>query len=206
MPISLTYLASNKNLPTLFSNILSARIPDKFTHEFLSKTIGLTGSNDRSFIPLLRTLGFLDPSSTPTASYRLLKNSESASIALAEGIRSAYKPIFEANEIAHTLSGEKLKGLIAQVAGTDDALTSRIANTFNALVKLADFSAPQPQAKNPPEDLDGEELPIRPKTGAPQPGKSMRPEFHYNIQIHLPSNGTEEVYLNIFNALRKIFQ
>ena len=33
----------------------------------------------------------------------------------------------------------------------------------------------------------------------------LRPEFHYNIQIHLPGNGTEETYLNIFNALRRTF-
>ena len=36
--------------------------------------------------------------------------------------------------------------------------------------------------------------------------KGLRTEFHYNIQVHLPANGTEEVYLNIFNALRRVFQ
>jgi hypothetical protein len=37
-------------------------------------------------------------------------------------------------------------------------------------------------------------------------GKGLRPEFHYNIQVHLPSNGTEETYMNIFNAIRKVFE
>jgi hypothetical protein len=42
-------------------------------------------------------------------------------------------------------------------------------------------------------------------SGDKQKGK-FRSEFHYNIQVHLPSNGTEETYLNIFNALRKALQ
>ena len=34
----------------------------------------------------------------------------------------------------------------------------------------------------------------------------LRTEFHYNLQVRLPSNGTEETYLNIFNALSKPFR
>jgi hypothetical protein len=45
---------------------------------------------------------------------------------------------------------------------------------------------------------------VQPVTDPTKPvAGGIRPEFHYNIQIHLPSNATEETYLNIFNALRK---
>ena len=37
-------------------------------------------------------------------------------------------------------------------------------------------------------------------------GKGFEPQFHYNIQVQLPVNGTEETYLNIFSALRKVFR
>jgi len=47
MPAQLPYLASNKNVGTLFEKIASAKIPPKFTHEFLTTTIGLKGTNDR---------------------------------------------------------------------------------------------------------------------------------------------------------------
>lgn len=206
MAASLPYLASNKNLETLFSKIASAKVPEKFTHGFLTKTIGLKGTNDRAFIPMLRALGFLDQSSTPTNTYRQLKNSSSSKGALAVAIRSAYAPLFEADEGANALALDKLKGLVAQVAGTDEAMTSRIVSTFNALVKLADFSA---SADNSDErddsnedEEESEDEPPKKIVGA----KGLRPEFHYNIQIHLPSNATEEVYLSIFNALRKSFQ
>src|SRR5574340_536262 len=100
MAASLPYLASNKNLETLFSKIASAKVPEKFTHGFLTKTIGLQSTNDRAFIPMLRALGFLDQSSTPTSTYRQLKNSSSSKGALAAAIRSAYAPLFEADESA----------------------------------------------------------------------------------------------------------
>jgi len=211
MPSSLPYLSSNKNVETLFAKIQSAKIPDKFNHHFLQTTIGLKGSNDRPVIPLLRTLDFLDQSSAPTPAYRLLKNSESAKGAIATAIRHSYAPLFEANEEAHKLTGDKLKGLIAQVAGTDDDMTARIASTFSALVKLASFTAAK---EAPAEEEDGHDsdLALDDSSGnadgirSGTPVKPLQPAFHYNIQVHLPSNGTEEVYLNIFNALRKSFQ
>lgn len=206
MAASLPYLASNKNVETLFLKIQSAKVPDKFTHSFLQTTLGLKNTNDRGFIPLLRALGFIDQSGTPTSTYRLLKNKDSAKAALGQAVRAAYSPLFEADEKAHTHTGEKLKGLISQVAGSDDDMTSRITGTFNALVKVADFSEAVPAADSAPEEDDDEEDGERRDKAATKVGRALRPEFHYNIQIHLPSNATEEVYLNIFNALRKTFQ
>jgi hypothetical protein len=114
--------------------------------------------------------------------------------------------LFAADENAHQLTGEKLKGLISQVAGTDEDMTARIASTFNALVKLADFSAATPNGDTKAEAEEEQEPEDREQQRTTRHGKGLRPEFHYNIQIHLPANGTEDVYLNIFNALRKVFE
>jgi len=207
MPAPLTYLASNKNLELLFNAIQSAKIPDRFTQDFLGTTIGLKGTNDRMMIPLLRTLGFLEASGAPTAAYRELKNKESAKRSIAKGVRVAYAPLFEANESANSLSGDKLKGLVAQVAGTDDTMTARIVATFSALCRLGDFTTPFNEGARKEEISENEELDQT--EGSDRKGRSLpklNTQFHYNIQVHLPSNGTEEVYLNIFNALRKVFQ
>jgi hypothetical protein len=203
MPATLPYLSSNKNLEALFSKIASAKVPDNFTHKFLQQTIGLKGTNDRPLIPLLRNLGLIDTSNVPTPEYRQLKNSAAAKVTLAASIRKAYAPLFEADEQAHSLGTEKLKGLIAQVAGTDDDMTARIVATFGALVKLADFNTEVPEGE-PQSEVPAPEGAV--KDAPPLPARSLRPEFHYNIQIHLPANGTEDIYLNIFNALRKVFQ
>jgi hypothetical protein len=154
MAVSLPYLASYKNVGKLFENIASAKVPPKFTNEFLQTTLGLKSSTDRSFIPLLRNMGFLDPSGTPTASYSLLKNNAKRRAAVAAGIRHAYAPLFEADENTHALTTEKLRGLISQVAGTDADMSSRIANTFVALVKQADFSARALEEEQGEKDKD----------------------------------------------------
>lgn len=205
MAVSLPYLVSYKNVPTLFEKIGSAKIPDSFTHNFLQTTVGLKATNDRALIPLLRTFGFIDQSGVPTPTYRLLKGDKRRA-ALAEGIRRAYRPLFDAEENAHQLSGEKLKGLVAQIAGTDDDMTSRIANTFQALTRLADFDTkPEDLADDGQKERKVDELKVEQEVLAGKT-KNFRPEFNYDIHIHLPSNGNEETYLNIFNALRKTFQ
>jgi hypothetical protein len=202
MAVSLPYLASNKNLPALFDKIGSAKVPDAFNHEFLQTTIGLKGSNDRSMISLLRYMGFIDQSNVPTAAYRLLKgDKESRKIAWGEGVVRAYRPLFDADHEAYKQGPEKIKGLIAQVAGTDDDATGRIAATFLALVKLGEFAAKPAGEKEIPADEE-ESADEPPKNNTP---KGLRTEFQYVIQVQLPSNGTEETYLNIFNAIRKTF-
>jgi len=205
MPSQLPYLPSNKNLDTLFSKIQSAKIPDKFTHNFLQTTIGLKGTADRALIPLLRVLGFIDQSGTPSSSYRLLKSKETARTAIGQAVRTAYSPLFEADENAHNHSGDKLKGLIAQVAGTDEDMTARISATFTALTKLGDLSVPAQKTVGESDANTGEDD-SKGEQGEGRIAKPLRPEFHYNIQVHLPSNATEEIYLSIFNALRKAFQ
>jgi hypothetical protein len=204
MPAQLPYLDSNKNVGALFEKIASAKIPPKFTHEFLTTAIGLKGTNDRPLIPLLRNLGFLDQSSTPTANYSLLKGGERKA-AIAAGVRVAYAPLFAANENANDLGGENLKSLVAQVAGSDDDMTGRIASTFSALAKLGDFKSEVAHSTKSKADSDSEGK-AEEENGMPKRPEGLRTEFHYNIQVHLPSNGTEETYLNIFNAIRKTFQ
>lgn len=222
MASSIPYLSSNKNVEKLFSAIASAKVPDRFTQKYLEDTVGLKGTNDRQLIAMLRNLGFLDQTGAPTANYRLLKSPDTAKQAVAEGIKKAYAPLFAANETANALPPEKLRGLVAQVAGSDDGMTARISQTLQALMRCADFTGlgvAKPNGSNGAGEADvseehlDEEVPDR--SAAAQRGganrgtsgmRGLKPEFHYNIQVHLPNNATEEVYLNIFNALRKSFQ
>lgn len=205
MAHELPYLASYKNVGSLFEKIKTAKVPEIFTQSFLSETIGLKASTDRPLINLLKNLSFLDSGGRPTPSYSALKNENLAAIEIARGIKIAYKPLFDANENVHNLSHAEQKGLAAQVSGADNGTTTKIIGTFRALTALADFKS---------EKIIEETFQTPPPTNhAPKEHETthetkhgMRPEFHYNIQIHLPSNGSEETYLNIFNAIRKSFQ
>lgn len=200
MAQDLFYLGSYKNVGTLFDKIETAKAPEAFTTRFLADVIGLKSAADRSLINMLKKMGFLDATGRPTEAYGLLKNKSVAKTAIADGLRKAYAPLFEANEKANELSPEDLKGLIAQVTGGDKTIVGQIAYTFNAIAKNADFTGKsKPDAKKP--DDKGEGKPSLP----PLPPSALRSDFHFNIQVHLPANGTEETYLNIFNALRRTF-
>lgn len=214
MATPLPYLSSYKNVATLFAKIAAAKQPEAFSHQFLYQTLGLKNNSDRGLIPLLRSLGFIDATGKPTAAYSLLKNSTKAPFAVADGVRLAYRPLFDANESAHSLPSDELKGLVGQIAGSDEDMTSKITGTLRALIALGNFSASaitaESQETEEVDETTTEESVVT--TTKVQPPKErnakgpLRPEFHYNIQVHLPSNGTEESYLNIFNALRKAFQ
>ncbi len=205
MAHELPYLPSYKNVGVLFDKIKTAKVPETFTQKFLYETIGLKGGSDRPLINLLKNLNFLDNSGKPTTRYSSLKNEKIAGIEIARGVKEAYKPLFDANETAHLLSPGDIKGLVAQVSGADTGTTGKIVGTFKALIAIADFDSD--------ETLKNDEKPAKSKPSfiaSEQKTQSQlqdfRPEFHYNIQVHLPSNGNEETYMNIFNAIRKVFK
>jgi hypothetical protein len=201
MAAELPYLASYKNVETLFQRIASAKRPDTFSTRFLSETIGLKSTSDRPLISLLRTLGFIDATGKPTNDYDALKNPARAPYAIGTAVRRAYGPLFAANEAAHDLPPDELRGLISQVAGTDESMTKRIAYTLGALLKVAKFNGLKDKEQVEPDPVNKENS-VVPEVRGP----NMRPEFHYNIQVHVPANGTEETYINIFNAIRKVFR
>jgi hypothetical protein len=199
----LFYLASYKNVGKLFEKILTAKAPEAFTTKYLTDIIGLKSTSDRPLINMLKKLGFLDAGGRPTEAYSLLKNQDVAGAAIAEGLRKTYAPLFEANEKANELTPEQLKGLISQVTGSDKGIVGQIAYTFNALAKNADFSKSaksEATKQAPPDEAHGKQPPV-----PPLPPTALRTDFHFNIQVHLPANGTEETYLHIFNALRRTF-
>lgn len=208
----LPYLPSYKNVGALFDKIGAAKVPDAFTQKYLYHTIGLKSAGDRAFISMLKTLGFVDNAGKPTPRYAALKNDKIAGIEIARGIKEAYEPLFSANENAHKLEGSDLKGLVAQVTGADSGTTSKIVGTFKALVGVADFESDS-QLKDDADAVAMQENRIEAEKAeernSSDPGmrfEGMRPEFHYNIQVHLPSNGSEETYMSIFNAIRKVFK
>ena len=211
MPSALPYVPNYGKIKGLFEKIASAKVPDAFTQAYLADTLGLKSGGDRPLIPLLKSLEFIDAASKPTAHYSTLKNPSKASITIAEGTRRAFAPLFAANEQAHKLPSDQLKGLIAQVAGSDEEVTRRTAGTFRTLIEVAGAGAFESSLSPDSYDAD-DSMRAQDRSNSSPPIKDavreeikhgLRPEFHYNIQIHLPSNANEETYLSIFNALRK---
>ena len=182
MAIELPYMPTVKNVPVVFEKIAKAKVPDAFTTNYLTSTLGLKSTNDRALIPLFKKLGFLDSSGKPTPAYSLLKNKDQAKKTIADGIRKGYAALYKANEAAHDLPPDQLKGLVAQVSGTEEAMTKVIAMTFNALTKLADFSA-----------ADEAEVPTN-EYFLEKGGEKTPPLPEENLSRRVSEEGGEKVY------------
>ena len=198
------YMISNNKIAPILEKIRSSATPDKFTQEWL-KQLGFASSNDRAFIPLLKKLGFITDDGAPTQYYSKLRDSATAKKVLADRIKSLYSDVFAVNINADSQTDETLKGIFSRVTGKDEKAVARIQATFKALCSQADFAieisdvelvaekeASKDTINNSVESIQDTERNIY-----------RKPDFHYNIQIHLPATTEISVYNAIFKSLKE---
>jgi hypothetical protein len=199
MALPTSYLTSTKNLVAILTAIQGAQAPDKFTQAFLESLV-FKNTKERLIIGVLKYLGLLDDSGKPRERYfRYLDQTQSARV-LAEGIRDAYQDLFKVNTKADELSKpdviNKLKTL-SQGQLTESVL-DKMALTFTALVKLADFEAPPA-----PPGKDDEHVQEHDDGGKHASRQVKLGGLVYNIQIVLPESRDPSVYDALFQSLRR---
>jgi Family of unknown function (DUF5343) len=223
MALTSAYLVTTKNLEAFFNSLQSAKAPERFTTKFLTQ-LDLTSSNDRLFIGLLKGLGFIDEGGVPTKRYFEFLDQTQAPRILAEALRDAYSDLFAINKNAQALTVDEVKNKLRTLTlgQKSDKVVSLMANTFKALVDLADWESPSVERvaathagttePPPPAAPATTGPPIQPATTtqpAPTPlppsqDSSRQPlQLHYDIQIHLPESRDPAVFDAIFQALRK---
>lgn len=207
------YLLTTKKVDAYFDAILNAQTPPKFTQKFLEQ-LEFKATADRLFVGVLKALKFIDQSSIPQDRYfRFLDRSQSRKV-LAEAIKDAYSDLFAVNTKANEMSSTEVKNkfkTLTQGAKSDDVL-GRMANTFVALCKYADFSSPTSNevvpivpAQNHTNDTKFNHQPSQDNNRLTHEliNKQITTELHYNIQIHLPETRDPVVYDAIFKSLKE---
>jgi hypothetical protein len=207
MTLPTSYLTSTKNLDDILKAMQSAQAPQRFTQKFL-ESLGYPSSTDRAVINVLKSLGMLDDSGTPIGRYhRFLDQTQSATV-LAEGIREAYSDLFQINTSANTMSSNEVKNKMKTLSegSYTEGVLQKMATTFVALCKIADFSqvtpvpAPAPAQTSPTPTIE---------TRGPIADHTPNSPFgalQYNINIHLPESRDPAVYEALFRALREHLQ
>src|SRR5207249_4894665 len=200
MALTNTYVQIYGQIPEFFAALSRGQAPERFTVQHL-KDIGFVSSNFRAVIPLLKALGFLSAEGTPTSRYHDYRNTAQSRRVMAEALREAYGDLFTIK--ANPTAGDRaqIEGKFRSVHNASTNTAKLMANTFYALLDLADLSVTPAEAKKeekPPEPV----LPPKTGTEAP-PAPHHRPTLHYNIQIHLPATKDVEVFNAIFRALRE---
>jgi len=196
-------------IPDYLETIKQAQPPERFSVKFL-ETLGYTSTNDRKFIAILKSLGFLDPDGKPTNRYYEYLDLSQSETVLAEAIRDAFSDLFAVNKDANKLSTEKVKNRLRTLyAGSKkDTVVNYIANTFTALVKCADFEAADSSVKPPPEPKiekgggEPSKQPPRTTLSSTNVPKLKVEGLQYHINIVLPESRDQAIYDAIFRALR----
>lgn len=204
MSVPEQYLNSVGNVPSIFEAIRGAGVPPRFSYEFL-KQLGFASSNDRSVIPVMKALRFLDDNSVPTDRYNRYRDPSLSGAVMAEALRDAYADLFTVKADAQTMNAASLQGAFKRITGKGDAVAKKMASTFRALTSLADWDA-----KPPSEPIDGD--------GAAGEGEADSGErdvlggragaelnLRHDIHIHLPVTTDVKVYDAVFRSLREHF-
>lgn len=192
------YVNAYKLLTNLFEGIKTANVPTKFNRDFLTTMLGLKSSSYNAMIPLLKNLGFLDPTNTPTDDYRNFRDPQNSRQVLARRIKSAYGSLFSANTYAHRLTKQQVEAKLKTILGVgdDDKMIPNVAGTFRELCDLADFESEETSKTEEKKEL--------PELYSPPTSKiQTKLGLNYTINLTLPATTDIEVFNAIFKSLRE---
>lgn len=202
MPLADAYVQTYGQMPEVFKRISEGQAPDKFTRQHL-KDLGFTTAGFHAFIPLLKTLGFLAPDGTPTPRYHAYRDRSQSRAILGEAIREAYADLFTIKANPTTADRPLIEGKFKSAHNTSERVAQLMANTFFALLALADIHTAPSKASSLPQKAEPDAAPAAAAQVRETPSIHHRPTLHYNIQIHLPATKDVEVFNAIFKSLRE---
>lgn len=191
-------------VPEFFAKLQEGQAPASFTQQHL-KDIGFPSSNHRAFIPLLKAIGFLSASGSPTDRYHAYRDKSQARSVLGAAIKDAYSDLFVIKTHPTEKDRALIEGKFKSVHNATDRPAELMAKTFFALLKIADIDHPPPQAAHAPAAPAAHPEPADAPSPVARTGTKTvsAPGLHYNIQIHLPATKDVEVYNAIFKSLKE---
>lgn len=203
MALSSSWVQAANRIPDLFSKIRDGQAPSQVTTQLL-KDWGFASSNDRAFIPLLKSLGFLTATGQPTQRYHEYRDHSRSQAVMNDTLKEAYGDIFLIKSHPTKSDQVAITGKFKSYHNVSDDVSQRMSKTFFALLSLADLSAEAPR-----KDVAAEAEPLKKRDAAApakvSPSSVLLSGLHYNVQIHLPATKDVEVYNAIFKSLKEHF-
>jgi len=196
------YTMVTGNLKRFFNHIQAAGVPDKVTTQYLVK-VGFKSKNDRQIIPILKFIGFLDASGTPTDMWLSYRDTASGRKVVSGAVGKAYPDLFNTFPDAHRKDNEALRNYFSAHTKVGEKALGSIVGTFKALCELGDFEGtPMPEVALPTGVRHVGQVPLgasEKKLGAPP----SAPTININVQLQLPSTEDASVYEKLFSAMKK---
>lgn len=195
------YTVVPKRLESFFQKIQQVGRPQKVDQKWLA-SVGFQAKNDRQIPTVLKFIGLIDQSGTPTDKWMQFRGRNRAGAVLAEGIRDGYAELFQTYHNANELGETELKNFFGTKTSAGAHTISRTVSTFRTLCKLADFGEVPAQASLPVAGVQQTAAMSEPATRSTvQTGAGMT--ININIQLTLPETKDQSVYDGLFAALKK---
>lgn len=137
-PLSRAYTLKASKIPNYFKVLLENPEPEVFDTAFLAKS-GFRYAIDRTFIDILKGLGFLSEAGQPTRRYRDFRDRRQAAAALRLGLTEAYAGLLAALPDAAACSEREIMEVVSRhfEGELNDMAACGIAATFLALTHYA---------------------------------------------------------------------
>ena len=117
---SLPYVTAPGNVAKALNAIVSAATPNKITQDFVKEILLIPGGSGNQITSFLKKIGMANSDGSPTDTYSKFRNETTRSDAALSALKHGYKSLYDRNEYVHTVSTEKLKGLVIEATGADE--------------------------------------------------------------------------------------
>lgn len=197
MTMSFTYAIKTGSLKEFLQKVQFKElgIPDKVNRDYL-KSIGYTSSNDLPLMRVLKSIGFIDKSNTPTQQFRDFRTEKSGQV-MATALRNVYSELFKIYPEPHKKNKTALENFFARSKPSLKRFTLGLyVDTFKTLCEFADFEA---VTKKVETTVSEKELVRVAEVSARAPTGTT---INLNIHLTLPVAEDIKVYEKIFRALK----
>lgn len=192
------YTTVPNRMKEILGKVPSLGKPPKITQAWF-KGQGYTSGNDMTVLATMRKLGMVSNGGEPTDFYDALRGKDRA--AVAEHVRSAYRPLFELYPDAQQKDAEALQNFFRSTTSSGVTAQRLMVRTFQVLSEFGDFQGAGPASTVPsPKNGSG--------TAERTPAQVVRSAgggltLNVNIQLQLPPSAEGDVYDKLFEAMGK---
>ncbi|VXB93756.1 DUF5343 domain-containing protein [Aeromicrobium sp. 9AM] len=127
------------SIPLALRTIRKASTPHRITGHHLEAN-GLATGEGPHMVGLLRAMGFVDAAGAPTRLWNEYRQTDGSERLLAEALRAAYAPLFEAFKTPETVPPRTLGTVVRDVTGYSQHHVDQTVESFRVLCARADFT------------------------------------------------------------------
>lgn len=202
-----SYTTVPGKIGALLEKIRGVGIPPKATVQWM-KQVGFTSSNDSSLLTVLKQVGLIDGSSTPTARWQSYRGANHKRV-LGDAIREGYKELFAVYPDAWKRTQQELEHVFSTSSSAGKQVIGKTVTTFKNLCANAEFAETtgggghEIHTTSPLHAAVSSGARQGEVTGAPKANAALGPSVHIDIQVHISPESTPEQIDQIFKSMSK---